>query len=361
MQLKRSPFIAIIITIIIVLSVGTLYLYMVNHTNLLKSSNKTFYLFRPKITATPTPVPLTASKLDGTMVTQELSDRHPLGVMIENHTEARPQFGLSTASFVYEAIAEGGITRYLAIYGPNDAPKVGPIRSARTYYVDWCNEYDCYYAHVGGNYDALKEKIPADKVKDLDQFANSGSYYRARRGSEATEHTMYSSTDKLYKLASLKTWFTPLRETYDIYSFFSAAPSPPVTATTFIKINFSFPQYDVRWDYNKTDNTYLRNLAAAPDVDANNNRQISAKNVIIQNISRSSVATAINENGWSMPTVGSGSATIYQGGVKIDGTWSKSSKYDRTQFFGADGKLITLYAGETWIEVVNPGSTVTSG
>jgi len=74
--------------------------------------------------------------LDGVMTDQESANRHPLGIMVENHPDARPQSGLDKASIVYEAIAEGGITRFLALYGTNEAEKVGPVRSARTYYVD---------------------------------------------------------------------------------------------------------------------------------------------------------------------------------------------------------------------------------
>ena len=77
--------------------------------------------------------------LDGVMTDQESANRHPLGIIIENHPDARPQSGLDKASIVYEAIAEGGITRFLAIYGTYQAEKIGPVRSARTYYIDWAH------------------------------------------------------------------------------------------------------------------------------------------------------------------------------------------------------------------------------
>lgn len=365
MRLKRSPFIALLILGIVVVSCGVLYLWLVNNSTLLKKPTYTHSGIVSKLnsalSAAPKEEPKVPSKLDGTSVPTNLAARHPLGVMIENHPEARPQSGLSYASVVYEAIAEGGITRFLSIFGPNDATKVGPVRSARPYYVDWCNEYDCYYAHVGGNYDALREKIPADNVKDLDQFANGKHYHRELKKNVALEHTMYSDTKTLYELAESKKWKTPLRDDYSIYSFLDDSEAKSVTvgsAASKIIVDFSAPQYKVEYTYNATDNNYARSLAGVPHVDAIENRALAPKNIIIQHISRSPITTKINESGWAMPTVGSGKAVIYQAGRKIEGTWKKASKYDRTLFMDDKGEKISLYRGQTWVEIVNPGSTV---
>lgn len=359
MKLKRSPIIALIVLGIVIVATGVIYLYLVNNTTFFKANNAALTLKKISGLSSATPTKLYESNLDGTLTSKALSERHPLGVMIENHPDARPQSGLSAASVVYEAIAEGGITRYLAIFGPNDAVKVGPIRSARTYYADWCNEFDCFYAHVGGNYDALYEKIPADKIKDIDQFANPSYYWRLPKTGLATEHTMYSSTTKLYELVNTKKWSTPIREDYNIYKFSNAPTTTTAPLVTNINIDFSSPQYSVSYSYNATKNSYSRSLAGKADLDANDNTPIEASNIIIQNISRTAVVTAINETGWQMPTVGSGTAVIYQNGTKITGTWKKTDKYKRTQFYGADGQLISLTIGHTWIEIVNPGSKVT--
>ena len=82
-------------------------------------------------------------------------ERRPLLVMVENHEEARPQSGLSSADIVYETVAEGGITRFMGIYycdAQSHEIIVGPVRSARTYFLDWASEYgnNPLYAHVGG-------------------------------------------------------------------------------------------------------------------------------------------------------------------------------------------------------------------
>lgn len=361
MNLKRSPIIALIILGIVIVASGAVYLYLVNNSSVFKSTSGIISLKKilPSSSTATTPAKLVQSTLDGTQTTEDLASRHPLGVMIENHPDARPQSGLSSASIIYEAIAEGGITRFLAIFGPHDATKVGPIRSARTYYADWCNEYDCYYAHVGGSHEALYEKIPTDKIKDIDQFANGKYYHRESKANIATEHTVYSSTDTLYELVGTKKWSGPVREDYAIYSFVDDPTTRNTPTVTDIKIDFSSPQYLVEYKYDIASNSYLRSLAGAPHLDASNSKQLSAKNILVQYISRTAVNSDVYKTVYAMPTVGSGKATIYQNGTKIDGTWKKTDKYSRTQFLDASGKLISLYRGTTWVEIVNPGSTVT--
>jgi hypothetical protein len=98
---------------------------------------------------------------------------HPIAVMIENHPEARPQSGLSKADVVYEVVAEGGITRFMGLFLCEEPPQfVGPVRSARTYYLDWLSEYNAFYAHVGGaNTDGKADALQQIKdygIKDFD-------------------------------------------------------------------------------------------------------------------------------------------------------------------------------------------------
>ena len=157
--------------------------------------------------------------LNGTMRTQKAREnwekRFPLAVMIENSTEARPQSGLSSADIIYEAVAEGGITRFMVIYLCNLSDvQIGPVRSARTYFLDWLSEYDGLYAHVGGANtpgpaNALGQIIKY-KIKDLNQFSIGfptfwRDYQRLGRP-VATEHTMYSTTQKLWAIGAKKGW-----------------------------------------------------------------------------------------------------------------------------------------------------------
>jgi len=320
-----------------------------------------FFIFRPdkginlNLDVKKEEPKLYQSLLDGTMVSKEDADRHPLGIMIENHLDARPQLGLFAASIIYEAIAEGGITRFLAIYGPRGAEKIGPVRSARTYYVDWIHEYNGYYAHVGGNFDAL-EKIKKDGVLDLDQFSNPAAYWRDYSRKVSSEHTMYTSTAKLYSAASDKKYstandFTPFK--------FKTEPTLEVRpAAQTIAISFGNATYNVGYTYDRTNNQYLRELASKAHIDAASNTQLAAKNVVVQIVKRSSTVTAINEQGWMMNTVGSGEASVFQDGKEIKATWKKDNEASRTRFFDkATGAEIQFNPGQTWIEILSPDLT----
>lgn len=297
------------------------------------------------------------SSLDGLRYPEDVANRHALGVMIENHPDSRPHFGLTDASVVYEAQAEGGITRFLAIYGPKIPEKAGPVRSARTYYLDWCLEYDCFYAHVGGNIDAL-DAIPKIGIKDLDQFRyGKKAYDRITRKGIATEHTMYAFPDKLYGLAAENKW--PAANEIPGVSYKQDAAEKERPASQNIAIEISSKQYNTIWAYDPTTNYYARTMAGAEHKDGKTGDQIKSKVVIVQEVPTRSTVTRINEQGLIMDTVGGGKAQIFQDGIAVTGAWKKSKQKDRTVFFDAEGKEIRFSPGQRWITVVTPGTKIT--
>lgn len=296
------------------------------------------------------------SQLDGNLSAETDANRHPLAVMIENHPEARPQSGLDQARLVYEAIAEGGITRFMAIYGPEVPNKIGPVRSARTYYLDWALEYDAYYAHVGGNIDAL-DLIPKIGIKDLDQFRyGDRAYWREPQAGKATEHTMYTNGSKLYDLASQNKWkdsgFTAM-------SFKDNPARENRPAASSVTVDFSTDSYRVKWVYDPENNYYWRFMANLEHKDAVSQKQLLANNVVIQEVTRSAVVTRINENGWAMDTVGSGKAKILQDGQITEATWKKTDRKARTKFFDKDNQEIQFNPGVSWYQIVPPGTAIT--
>ena len=304
-----------------------------------------------QIFAKNTPKPdLTVNPLDGTEVEKSLANRHPLAIVIENHPDSRPQISLDKASIVYEAITEGGITRYLAIYGPRDADKVGPVRSMRTFFLDWAWEYNAFLAHVGGNIDAL-DRIPIEGALDLDQFGlGEKAYWREPQAGKAIEHTMYTSTEKLYQAAKEKGFemtadFTSLK--------FLKKLKESGTAQTII-IDFSSASYRVGYTYNPSSKTYLRSLGAFAHKDCNTGNQLAPTNVIIQSVARVNTPTRINEESWTFDTIGEGKAYVFYGGQKIDATWKKQDLKARTKFYNSSGDEIEFLPGQFWYEIVPP-------
>lgn len=297
------------------------------------------------------------SCLDGVEYNKDKANRHPMAIMVENHTEARPQIGLDKASIIYEAIAEGGITRFMPIYGSQDANKVGPVRSARTYYLDWVLEYDAFYAHVGGNIDALN-LIPKIGIKDLDQFKYGTEAYWRENEAKATEHTMYSDTEKLRDIAKANDWNVSSSD-FTCLKFKTDLSKENRSASQSITINFSSANYNVEWVYDPENNMYKRLMGGLEHKDRVSDEQLTAKNIIIQKVKRAPTVTAINEQGWNMDTVGEGEAFIVMDGKKIDATWKKSSREDRTRFYDPQNNEIEFNPGVFWYEIVPPDTAIT--
>jgi hypothetical protein len=328
--------------------------------------------------------PVFYSKLDGSAITSESQDKYPLAVMVENHVDARPQAGLDKASVVYEAIAEGGITRFMAVFGPQEADKVGPVRSARPYYVDWAMGYNAYYAHVGGNAYAL-DQIANEKVFDLDQFKYTAPYWRDTSLKVSREHTMFASVSKLREQASkLGYSATP---SYRQYKFVEAkdpnkqveedsensssqttsgpqdqsqTPASPATpSATNINVLFSSANYNVKFTYDSLSNSYKRVLNnGAVQKDRESKAEIAPSNLIVMTVKRSPLITRINEHGYLMETVGEGNAKIFLNGEVIEGKWKKDSRKDREVFYDENGEEIVFNRGQFWICVIPPDSSV---
>jgi hypothetical protein len=161
-----------------------------------------FYYFFSEVPKPPQknlargPQTTVASPLTGVQVPPELAKRPVTGIMIENSIYARPQSGIQDAGVVFEAIAEAGITRFLTLYQDAKPQYIGPVRSLRPYYIDWAGSFDASIAHIGGSPDALKRI--RNGGKDLDQFFNSGSYWR--QPTREAPHNVYTSFKLLDRL-----------------------------------------------------------------------------------------------------------------------------------------------------------------
>lgn len=309
----------------------------------------------PAPTPTPSQLP---TMLDGVMTTPDLANRHPLAIMVENHPEARPQSGLTDADVVYEAVAEGGITRFMALFEEKLPSKVGPVRSAREHFVSWVEAYkptSAYYAHFGGSVNALA-RVQSEGVLNLDGLTlGAPLFYRIPKAGIASEHTAYTDPSKLYTYASQKNF--PSTSTFTPWQFKDDADIATRPDNQTITLPFSTAQYEVKYVYNKTQNNYARFLAGIAHKDANNGQQIAAKNVAVMYISYSDV-----EEGHKLvhvgQTNGTGKATVFEDGQEIDATWSKPTNNDMIVFKRADtGAEIQFNRGQTWIEALPAGNT----
>ena len=293
--------------------------------------------------------------------------------MIENHTEARPQSGLSSADVIYEAVAEGGITRFMAIFYCNLSDvQIGPVRSARTYYLDWLGEYDALYAHVGGANtpgpaDALSQIIKYG-VKDLNQFSIGFPVfwrdYQRLGHSVATEHTMYSTTAKLWEVGAKRGWTATASAGIRWDSKFTPwkfKDDKGGGSTSNIKVNFWESQsgYEVTWVYDPASNSYKRKHGSSDYTDLNNKTQITAKNIVVQFERESNANDGYPGNVHLLyGTIGNGKVLIFQDGNVVEGKWIKASRTARTKYVDKNGKEIEFNMGQIWIQTVPEGSKV---
>lgn len=298
-----------------------------------------------------------ANPINGVLFKKSEADlwinRLPLAVMVENHTVSRPQTGLSKADIVYEALAEGGITRFMAIYLQEDS-EIGPVRSARPYYLDWAAEYDAAYVHFGGSPNAL-DKINQFGIKDL-----NGIYIGAPTFERTTKrpapHNVYTTTQKLRAQAEKKGY----KKGVDIvpWKFLDKEPVRTDRPEKFsLQLGFKGTfGYNVEWRYNPDSNSYFRFNGGAAQPDAATNTQLDVKTVIVETVSTSS-----DPSGHArlfMNTVGSGALKVFLNGAVIEGSWKKDSRTSRTEFLDASGAEIKLNRGKIWVDIVPPGSVV---
>lgn len=313
--------------------------------------------------------------------------RRPLYVMIENTLDARPQSGLSKADVVFEAVAEGGITRFGAMFYCGvqaDDTVLAPIRSARTYFVDWASGFNRpMYVHVGG----ANVPGPSDALgqisdygwnvqNDINQFSVGyptfvRDYNRLGDREIATEHTMVTSTEKLWAVAAKRNWTnltpalkvgkttTPATDWKAGYKGWAFEDGKATGTTSNISYEFwsGYKDFAVSWTYDKAKNLYARSEGGAAHTDLNNSQQIMASNVVILLTTEKG---PINEKKHMLyGTTGKGDALIFKNGEVVKATWSKKDRVAELEFVDAKGKAVALNRGMVWISVLATGTTVT--
>ena len=291
------------------------------------------------------------SKLTGREVALDVNKRQVTSVMIENSPDARPQSGLKDAGIVFEAIAEGGVSRFVALYQDTEPDYIGPVRSARPYYVEWILGFDAAYAHVGGSPDALA-LIKSQGVKDLDQFANPGSYERIK--SRYAPHNVYTSSAKLNDLEKAKGF-----DTSNFSGFVRKKDAPSATPThKQINVTLSGFLYNPHWDYDQATNTYLRSQAGKPHTDEKSGQQLRA-NVVVVMVMKKGVMSDGHHTTYE--TSGSGKAYFFQDGGSYEGTWTKKDAKSQITFTDSAGNPMGMNPGMTWVTAVGGPENVSAG
>lgn len=323
--------------------------------------------------------------------------RRPLVIMVENSPDARPHSGINRADIVYEAVAEGGVTRFMPVYycdAQRSVVTVAPVRSVRMYFIDWASEYGAtpLFGHVGGancsadklpngNFGPCKTDSRVQAIEqlgkigwryamgnDLDQFSVGAKAYirnESRLGHPvATEHSVEASTEKLWKVGADRGWTNldpegdAWTDAYKAWKFKDEAAETERGSITTISHDFwqGYKQFDVRWDYDRASNQYKRNTGGEIHKDLETGEQLTTKNVVIQFAKEIGPVDDLKHMLYT--TTGEGETLIFQDGQVIKGYWKKANRLGRTTFYTQKGQEIAFNPGRIWIAIVPTGTNV---
>jgi hypothetical protein len=286
--------------------------------------------------------------LDGVLVDASLTRLLPLGVMVENSADAWPLQGPAKANLVFEAPVEGASTRFLLMFDASSTvDEIGPVRSARPYFVQWADVLGAEYAHVGGSPEALTFITSLSKFRDLNEFFNGWAFWRSSR--RAAPHNVFTRTELLMQ-ASLK-------KSYAQKQFASWAYMDPIASTTqahadIIDINVPYNGvYQAGWKYNAETNAYTRYQNGSVQQDADGTVVTSTNVVILLTDAR-----VLDDIGrLRIRTTGKGKAIVFNNGDKHEATWSRVEG-EHIRFLTADGLDEPFNRGKTWISVITSAS-----
>ncbi|MBT9167049.1 MAG: putative lipoprotein YerB [Syntrophomonadaceae bacterium] len=267
---------------------------------------------------------------------QEVIKRvEPVMVVVDNYSKARPQSGLQEATIVYEFLAEGGVTRFLAVYDRLLAQDVivGPIRSMRTHLAAQAKEHGKIVAHSG--YSAQTEQ----QVRSLGIKEITGSTHLFRDSARRAPHNLYTS---LERLASARGSAVVQAETVTE----SRLPDGYELANS-IEISYN-SQNMISYQFDAERGVYLRFINGIAHQDRETEEQYSAYRVIVRSARHVNVpGTALVE----IDLTGAGHGLLYQAGRKYEIRWEKSDR--KTRYFYQDGAELDLRFNNTWIQIIS--------
>jgi hypothetical protein len=279
--------------------------------------------------------------------------RRPLSVKIENSPVSRPQTGLNSADVVYESVAEGGITRFNAIFQSKMPKTIGPVRSARLSDVWIVPQYHALFVFSGASFQVNKA-VRSAKLPNLSEDAGVSAPY-SRSSSRSAPHNLYVNPTKAYAEAKRR----GMAITDDVPRLqFSPRLAAEATTITTIAIPFSYAN-KVSWTYNPATKLYYRVNDGKKHIDAATNTQIAAANVVVMWARYSSSSRdKLGSTTYDINLGGTGRVSVLRNGQRLDGTWT-SDNTAPPRFSAADGSPIKLAPGNTWFQVIPLNVSIT--
>lgn len=286
------------------------------------------------------------SDLTGEWIDESLENQRPLCIMINNIIDAMPQSGISQADITYEMLVEGGITRYLCVFQDySNVTKLGPVRSARHYYVQMADMYDGYYAHVGWSSYA-EEAINNLGVDNLNGLTNLSTVMYYRDETRYAPHNVYTDTDKINEGIKVDGYRTEHDGSYEKMFAFNYEDTPLENGMTANKITTSYNAGHEPWfEYNNEDKRYYRFQYGEEQIDDQTNEQLSYKNVIVMFVQYTDIWEGLLEIDWNK----GGTGFYATDGEYQPITWRQDKGV--VKYYTEDGKQLMMNPGQTFITV----------
>lgn len=315
------------------------------------------------------PDPLYTNPLTGVGTEVDLSGRRPVAVMLNNLKKALPQCGISQADIIYEAPAEGGITRMMAVFQSLDGVgTLGSVRSSRPYYVELAAGLDAIYIHAGGSDDAYTaiKKYGVFNIDGVNGPYGGTMFYRdaQRKKSAGYEHSLFTDEARIEKLlsGSLSKMRQTHKEGYSLPLSFAKDGTPAAgLPATDLSVKFSYYKTGL-FTYDPERGTYLVSQQVdkqnGPYVDGNNDLQVEVTNVLVL-CTDIALIKGDSAGRLTVRLTGTGSGYFACGGRYIPITWSKDSASTPLRFFTADGQPLTLGVGKSYVNIVDTSDSVT--
>jgi hypothetical protein len=290
------------------------------------------------------PAEIIYSLLDGQKI--EKNEDYLLAVVVENEISSRPQQkGLSKAQIVYEMPAEGGITRYLAIFSRDFPEQIGPLRSARPYLVEFAEQFEAIFLHAGGSDDALREINTNNDVLALNGLVYEGiNYFRRDRKYPAPHNLFVQGKDIIANLQVLK-WDFDLEKAY--FDFSDRLVEPELSAGKLITVNFSEPAYKVNYIYQEKSGDYQRYVGGKLHLDGN--VQVSPEKV---GIIFTEYYPYDQDGRLTLRTKGKGDFWLLQKGKLEKGQWQREDG-QMMEFLDENGLQFKFLPGQLFLEVID--------
>lgn len=279
------------------------------------------------------------------------STTRPIGIMIDNVSDAMPQAGLNDAYLIYEIIVEGGYTRLFALFKDTSPEMIGPVRSLRHYFIDYALENDAVIAHYGWSPKAESD-VKTLGINNLNGLTNSGDMYYRDSSITKAPHNAFTTMSDIRKQIGNLNYDKKVKDTLLNYSVDEINLDDMDDAIPANNINIKYSYYQTTsYEYDSENKVYKRINNGKAQIDRKTNEQNIAKNIIIYNVKNYPLADPEDKDRQELDNIGTGNGYFVTNGYAVPITYEKTSRSSKTKYKYLNGTEIKVNDGITYIQI----------